>query len=305
MDLVIVGSIALDDIKTPYGEEDNILGGSATYSSISACRFAKTGVVGVVGQDFPTQHVDLLKANGVDISGLGIEDGKTFHWKGYYEGDMAAAHTVDTQLGVFGEFDPVLPEAYRKAPFLFLGNIHPTLQMSVLDQMTDTRFVGLDSMNLWIDTTPDELEQVIRRVDVVFLNDAETRAIGKKLNLNAAAAEILNMGPVAVICKRGEGGASVHMKDMRFWAPAVGLMDVYDPTGAGDTFAGAVMGYLASRQDHPIEHLREATVLGNVLASFTVEDFSVRGLLRADTGAIRRRIEQIRAETVFGGLEIH
>lgn len=302
MDLLIVGSVAFDDIRTPYGQEDNILGGSATFSSISASRFVKTGIVGVVGKDFPDEHVNLFRSCDVDTAGLMVEEGKTFHWKGYYEGDMAHAHTVDTQLGVFAGFNPKLPEVYRDAPFVFLGNIHPSLQLAVLDQVRKPHLVGADSMNLWINTTRDELEKVIRRVDLMFLNDAEARAIAGEFNLNKAAHAILEKGPKVVIIKRGENGASIHTRDICFWAPAVPLTEVYDPTGAGDTFAGGLMGYLAMRGQSALDAIREGAVIGNVLASFTVEDFSVRGLLKATPQAIRDRYELIRQQTTFGDL---
>ncbi|MFH1737681.1 MAG: PfkB family carbohydrate kinase [bacterium] len=294
-DLVIVGSVALDSIRTPFGERSRILGGAATYSSVAASVFCTPGLVGVVGDDFPQEHELFLSQRGIDLDGLEHKPGQTFHWKGRYEGNMNAAITEETQLGVFGDFSPTIPEAYRDADYLFLGNIHPQLQLDVLDQMKPDVFSAADTMNLWINTTGDLLKKVIRRVRLMLLNDEEARSISGKSNLLDAADEIRAMGPSIVAIKKGEHGAMVFSDQGVSLIPAVPLSTAKDPTGAGDTFAGGMMGCLARFDLSTRAELAGAALMGSILASFTVENFSVTGLACATPQSINARQEMLRA----------
>ncbi|MBE7558878.1 sugar kinase [bacterium] len=299
-DLVIVGSVALDSVRTPYGEHERILGGSACYAGVAASYFTQVGIVGVIGRDFPQAHLDLLASRGIDLAGVHRQDGTTFHWKGYYEGAMDRAITVDTHLGVFESFSPDIPEDYRSAPYLFLGNIHPALQLRVLSQLTEKTIVALDTMNYWIKIQPDLLHDVIAKIDLLFINEAEIQQLTGVKNLPEAADRILKDGPRFVVLKRGGHGATVHGAEGVVAAPALPLRDVKDPTGAGDTFAGGFLGYLAqSGPDLSLERLREALWMGTALASHTVQDFSLLGLCRASSESIFQRCRQI-AQMVNG-----
>ncbi|HOE12777.1 MAG TPA: PfkB family carbohydrate kinase [bacterium] len=296
-DLVIVGSVALDSIRTPHGERSRVLGGAATYSAVAASLLCKPGIVAVIGKDFPEEHRIFLEQRGIDLEGLDRKAGETFHWKGRYEGDMNAAITEDTQLGVFAEFSPTIPESYREADYLFLGNIHPQLQLDVLDQMKPGVFAAADTMNLWINTTHDLLQKVIRRVHLMLLNDAEARAVSGRYNLLNAAEEIRRMGPSIVVIKKGEHGAMVFSERGISLIPAVPLSTAKDPTGAGDTFAGGMIGYLARFGIGNRAQLAGAALMGAILASFTVENFSVTGLATATPQSIADRKGLLQAAT--------
>lgn len=295
MNLVIVGSVALDTVETPHGKVERALGGTATFGSISASYFASPGVVGVVGNDFDRKHINLLKRRSVDLEGLQIDkSGKTFHWSGYYEGDMNQAITRDTQLNVFETFQPKLPESYRDAPFLFLGNILPALQLEVLDQVKKPRLVLCDSMNLWIDTQPKELEKVFRRSDVICINDGEARQFVGTSSIPTAAKELLKLGPKRVIIKLGGYGVQLYGKDTFFALPALPLTNVKDPTGAGDTFAGGFIGRLAKSRTLDENAFRRALAVGTVMASYCVQGFSVSKTANLKPADINARLAQLK-----------
>jgi sugar/nucleoside kinase (ribokinase family) len=303
MSLLVVGSVALDSLETPFGRRDDVLGGSASYISTAASFFTPSRVVAVVGDDFPQAHVDFLASRGVDLAGLVRRPGKTFRWKGRYDLDLNTAHTLDTQLNVFAEFQPELPEAYRDSEYVFLGNIHPELQRAVLDQVRSPRFVGLDTMNFWIGGEREALLRVLKRVDMLFVNDAEVRQLAGEHSVVKAARRILGMGPRAVVVKRGEYGALFFSGDEVFAASAVPLASVFDPTGAGDSFAGGFMGYLAQARREDGATLRRAIVVGTVLASFAVEQFSLDRLRTLGPGEIRARYAEVRRLVHFDELE--
>jgi sugar/nucleoside kinase (ribokinase family) len=289
-DLVVVGSVALDTVKTPFGEVTEALGGSATYFSYAASFFAAVRVVAAVGEDFPREHLSLLGGRGVDIDALEVLPGKkTFRWAGEYGFDLNEARTLDTQLNAFAEFKPRLPGPHREAPFLFLANIDPDLQLEVRRQMARPRLTALDTMNFWIDGKRDALLRVLREVDVLLINDAEARMLAREPNLIRAARSIMGLGPRVVVIKRGEYGALMVSDGGFFFIPAYPLENVFDPTGAGDTFAGGFMGYLARRGVVDEVSVRKAMVFGAVMASFTVEDFSLERLKRLGPGEIDQR----------------
>jgi sugar/nucleoside kinase (ribokinase family) len=304
MALLVVGSVALDSLETPFGRREEILGGSASYFSTCASYFGQTRVVAVVGEDFPEAHLDFLASRGVDLAGLVKAPGRTFRWKGRYEFDLNTAHTLDTQLNVFADFKPDLPPAYRDSEYVFLGNIDPDLQRSVLDQVRAPRFVALDTMNFWITSKRDSLLQTLRRVDLLFVNDAEARQLAGEHNVIKAARKILTFGPRAVVVKRGEYGALYFSGSEVFTASAFPLPDVFDPTGAGDSFAGGFMGYVASRRSEEPAVMRRAIVLGSVLASFAVEQFSLDRLRTLTAGEIRARYAEARQLSHFDDLEV-
>ncbi len=284
--VLVVGSIALDSVETPFGQRDDALGGSATFFSTSASFFTRPALVGVVGEDFPKEHEQFLSSRGVDLSGLARAEGRTFRWKGRYGYDLNDAKTLDTQLNVFGSFDPVLPEHLRRPDLLFLGNIHPTLQGKVLERLAARpRLVAMDTMNFWISGSRKELLEVIAKVDLLFINDSEARQLSGEHNVIKAARAIQKMGPACVAVKRGEYGAVLFDGTSVFAAPAWPLEDVFDPTGAGDSFAGGFMGLLARRKDVGFHALRQACIAGSTMASFCVERFSLdrfRDLTRAE-----------------------
>ena len=289
-DLVVVGSVALDTVKTPFGAVKEALGGAATYFSYSASFFTQVRLVGTVGDDFPSEHLDLLRQRKVDLAGLQIsKGGRTFRWTGEYGYDLNEAKTLDTQLNVFADFKPTLPESFTRAPFLFLANIDPVLQLDVRRQMKNADFVALDTMNFWIQGKRDDLLRVLGQVDALLINDAEARQLAGEANLVKAARAILRMGPKTVVVKRGEYGALMLSEDEFFYVPAYPLESVFDPTGAGDTFAGGVMGYLGSQGRVDRQTIRRAIVYGSVMASFTVEDFSLDRLKRLTPDEVQRR----------------
>jgi sugar/nucleoside kinase (ribokinase family) len=304
MALLAVGSVALDSLETPFGAREEVLGGSASYFSTCASFFGPTRVVAVVGEDFPEEHVRFLASRGIDLDGLVRRPGRTFRWKGRYEFDLNTAHTLDTQLNVFAAFRPELPAHYRDSEFVFLGNIDPDLQRAVLDQVRGPRFVACDTMNFWIASKRQSLLETLRRVDLLFVNDAEARQLAEEHNVVKAARRILSFGPKAVVVKRGEYGSLFFSGEEVFATCAVPLASVFDPTGAGDSFAGGFMGYLArnGRLDHG--SMRRAIVLGSVLASFTVERFSLDRLRDLAPEEIRARYSEARRLAHFDDLEM-
>ncbi len=305
MALLVVGSVALDSLETPFGRREDVLGGSASYFSVCASFFAGgTRMVAVVGEDFPEDHVRFFASRGVDLAGLVRRPGRTFRWKGRYEFDLNTAHTLDTQLNVFAEFHPELPAHYRDSEYVFLGNIDPDLQRAVLDQVRAPRFVACDTMNFWITSKRESLLKTLRRVDMLFVNDAEVRQLAGEHNVVKAARRILSMGPRAVVVKRGEYGALFFSGEEVFAASAYPLQAVFDPTGAGDSFAGGFMGYVAHcrREDHAT--MRRAIVLGSVLASFTVEQFSLERLRTLGPAEIRARFAEAKQLSHFDDLEV-
>lgn len=291
-DLLVVGSVALDSVATPFGKVDDALGGSATYFSYAASFFTTVRLVATVGADFPETHVRLLAGRGVDVAGLQTTPGgRTFRWVGEYGYDLNEARTLDTQLNVLASFRPDLPAALRQVPYLFLANIDPELQLDVLRQMrVRPRLVALDTMNFWITSKRAALLRVLREVDVITINDAEARQLAGEPNLIRAARAIGALGPQVVVVKRGEYGALMLASEAFFVAPAYPLESVFDPTGAGDTFAGGFMGYLASREATDRASMRRAIVHGSVMASFTVEDFSLNRLTRLAPAEIEARV---------------
>ncbi|WNG57816.1 sugar kinase [Archangium gephyra] len=302
MSLLVVGSVALDSVETPFGVKEDVLGGSATYFSTSASFFAPTQVVAVVGEDFPQAHLDFLKARGVDLEGVTREKGRTFRWKGRYGFQLNEAETLDTQLNVFQSFSPRLPEKYRDAQYVFLGNIHPELQSQVVDQVKAPKLVAADTMNFWINGSRPALLKTLKRVNLLFVNDAEARQLTGEHNIVRAARAILGMGPDRVVVKRGEYGALLFEQDHIFACPAMPIADVFDPTGAGDTFAGGFMGTLAIASQLNTETLRRAMVMGSVMASFTVEKFSLERLREVTRSEIRARFAEFKRLTHFEDL---
>ncbi|HEX2983288.1 MAG TPA: PfkB family carbohydrate kinase [Ignavibacteriales bacterium] len=280
MSLLIVGSIALDSVETPFDKVDEALGGSAVYASLSASYFSgPVQIVGVVGEDFKKEHIAMLENHNIDTEGLQIvKGGKTFRWAGKYHYDLNVRDTLNTELNVFEKFDPIIPEKSRSAKHVLLGNIDPVLQMKVLDQLTAPKFVICDTMNFWIEGKKKELLEVLKRVDILTINDSEARLLAHEPNLIKAAKMIREMGPKALIIKKGEHGALLFTKETVFSAPAYPMESIYDPTGAGDTFAGGIAGYLHKTQDLGMDNLKRAVVYGSSMASFCVERFSTKGI---------------------------
>lgn len=293
MSSLVVGSVALDTVETPFGRADNALGGTAVFFSVAASMFTKVQLVGVVGDDFPDDAINVLTARRVDVTGLQRQHGETFRWVGEYGYDMNVAHTLDTRLNVFATFHPTIPDHYRDARFVFLGNIDPELQLEVLRQVRQPVLTALDTMNFWIEGKRDALAAVIAQVDAVLINEAEIREYTGHYNLLAAAGELQRAGPRYIVVKRGEYGAVLFADDELFVVPAFPTWEVRDTTGAGDTFAGGFLGYLDTCEHVTAEALRAAVVYGTVVASFTVEDFSINGLLRATAETLRERIGRL------------
>lgn len=320
MSIVVVGSVALDSVETPFGKVDDALGGSATYFSLAARQFAEVDLVGVVGSDFPPANVDLLAERGVGLEGLRSEEGSTFRWAGRYHANMNECETLDTRLNVFATFQPKLPESYRDAGVVFLANIEPHLQLDVLRQVRRPWLTAMDTMNLWIEIAHDTVTEVMKSVDIVFVNETELRLYAGTENLVTAARHVLALGPKALIVKRGEygsvlyaqdagareadaegmdGAAAVSGRGVYFVAPAYPCEQVKDPTGAGDSFAGGFLGYIAREGNASPEALRRALVYGGVIGSFTVEDFGVRRLLALRADEIAQRYQEFREFTMF------
>ena len=299
--LVIVGTVAFDAIETPFGKTDKILGGAATYIGLSAANFnVDAAIVSIVGGDFPKKYISMLESHGMNLEGLEtVENGKTFFWSGKYHNDMNSRDTLATELNVLADFDPVVPIAYKEAEVLMLGNLHPLVQMSVLNKMRNPKLVVLDTMNFWMDCALTELMQVIAKVDVININDEEARQLSGEYSLVVAAQKIMEMGPKFVVIKKGEPGALLFHKDDIFSAPALPLAEVFDPTGAGDTFAGGFTGYLAKTGDFSYENMKTAIIYGSALASFCVEKFGTERMVQITKKEIYQRLEQFKSLTQF------
>lgn len=291
--IVVIGTVAFDSIKTPFGEAPEVLGGSATFFAMAARLFVPVKLVAIVGKDFPHSHLKMFEEHGIDLKGLVVSDGRTFRWKGEYEDNMNVRHTLETQLNVLEEFRAELPREYRDAKHVFLANINPDLQMKVLDQLEKPELVCCDTMNLWIINQRNDLEQVLKRVDFFIISEEEAQMLTKDHNIIRGARQILKMGRFSLIIKRGGYGAILFTQNGEVFAiPAFPLENVVDPTGAGDTFAGGFMGYLASQEHTDLESIQRAMVFGNIAASFCVEGFSVERLQSLTRQEIHSRIRQ-------------
>lgn len=299
MEILVIGSVALDSVQTPFGKKEEVLGGSATYFAYSASFFTKVKLVATIGEDFPPTYLKVLKARPICLEGLQRLRGKTFRWKGNYEYDLNCAHTIATQLNVFAGFDPVLPEEYKRTECVFLANIDPEIQHKVLRQVTSPKLVALDTMNCWIENKRQQLLKVLKQIDIFILNDAEARQLSNQSNLVRAASKILKLGPKIVIIKKGEHGSILASDSLFFVAPAYPLETIYDPTGAGDVFAGGFLGHLARSRSINQRTLRQAIIFGTVMASFNVESFSLNRLRRLKFGQIEQRYREFRKLTHF------
>ena len=300
--LLIVGTVAFDAIETPFGKTDKILGGAGTYIGLSAAFFnVQSAIVSVVGDDFPQEHLDLLIERNIDISGLEVvKGGKTFFWSGRYHNDLNSRDTLDTQLNVLADFQPKVPQNYKNADVVMLGNLHPLVQSSVLDQMEkQPKLVVLDTMNFWMDCALPELLEVIKRVDVITINDEEARQLSGEYSLVKAAAKIQTMGPKYVVIKKGEHGALLFHNKEVFFAPALPLEEVFDPTGAGDTFAGGFAGYITQSENISFDNMKNAIIQGSNLASFCVEKFGTEKMLDLDKSDVLSRLQQFKSLTQF------
>ncbi len=295
MSVLIVGSVAFDSIVTATGSDPRALGGSATYGSVAASFFSPVSLVGVVGEDFDPENIDLLASRGVDLEGLERKPGKTFFWAGKYSADFSERETLATDLNVFADFQPHIPESYQDSQYIFLANIAPNLQQMVLEQTAEPMLVVADTMNLWIDIQKDDLLTLLESVDVFVLNDEEARQLTGEMSLITAGRRLLTLGPSRVIIKKGEHGAVSLTENSYFSAPAYPVEDVVDPTGAGDTFAGALMGYVAAHNSASEEVIRRGILLGSVVASFTVEGFGLDRLREIDEEAIQERYRELRS----------
>jgi sugar/nucleoside kinase (ribokinase family) len=292
MSVLVVGSVALDSVETPFGKAEDVLGGSGTFFSASASHLTPVQLVGVVGSDYPVEKLAALSERGVDLAGLERANGESFRWRGRYRHDLNSAETLETKLGVFSHFSPKIPQQFRSAPFVFLANIDPRLQLQVLDQVEQPKLVACDTMNFWIESRRPELLELMKRVDLILLNDGEARQLTEHSNLVKAARWILERGPKFVIIKKGEHGAFMFGKSSVFYAPAYPLEDVFDPTGAGDSFAGGFMGYLARTRDLSEGNMRRAVVFGSAMGSFAVERFSIGRLLEITERDIQSRVRE-------------
>lgn len=293
-EILVVGSLAYDSIQTPSGRADRALGGSANYFSLAASLFSKVRVVGVVGEDYDQKDYELLNARGVDLAGLSRVPGKTFHWAGSYEGDMNEAKTLATELNVFEHFNPQLPEHFKDSSFVFLANIAPELQLQVLEQVKGPKFVGMDTMNFWISSKKEALINVLKKVNLVLINEGEAKMLTGAANAISAAPLITAMGPDAVVIKRGEYGFAMYSKSEGYFIlPAMPIPTVVDPTGAGDTFAGGFFGYIAAQKSAPtIASLKQACIMGSMMASHTIQDFSVKALAKVTLSDLDKRLAE-------------
>lgn len=299
--LLIVGTVAFDAIETPFGKTDKILGGAATYIGLSSSHFdIDAAIVSVVGDDFPAEHLNLLSSKGINIEGIEIvKGGKTFFWSGKYHNDLNTRDTLETQLNVLADFKPVVPESYRDAEFVMLGNLHPLVQLSVLEQMHDPKIVVLDTMNFWMDNAWDDLAKVISKVDVITINDEEARQLTGEHSLVKSARKISQMGPEYVVIKKGEHGALLFNAEQIFFAPALPLEEVFDPTGAGDTFAGGFTGYLAESGDISFQNMKNAVIYGSGMASFCVEKFGTGRMENLSAQDVKSRMKEFKNLTQF------
>jgi ribokinase len=294
VEVVIVGSIGLDDIQTPFGRIRNTLGGSAVYASIASSFFSRTGVIGVIGTDFPQQHLELMQRRGIDIKGIEIKEGKTFRWSGKYEFDLNVAETLKTELNVMEKFDPQIPREYKKAEYVFLGNLDPEIQLNVLKQMKKPKLVLSDTMNYWIESKRQKVLDVVKAVDIALMNDSEARELFKTTNLVKAAKEILKLDSNYAIIKKGEHGAVMFTEKSHFSLPGYPLEDIKDPTGAGDSFAGALIGYLAKTKEINEKNMRKAMVYASVVASLEVEGLGVTNMNFINQFKIKERFNEFK-----------
>ena len=299
--LVIVGTVAFDAIETPFGKTDKILGGAATYIGLAASQFNTNGaIVSVVGGDFPEADIDMLENKGMNVEGLEVvENGKTFFWSGRYHNDMNSRDTLATELNVLETFSPVVPDAYQDAEVVILGNLHPMVQMGVIEQMSNPKMVVLDTMNFWMDVALDDLKKVIAKVHVITINDEEARQLSGEYSLVNAAKKIMTMGPAYVVIKKGEHGALIFHENEMFFAPALPLAEVFDPTGAGDTFAGGFTGYLAKTGDYSFDNMKRAIIYGSCLASFCVEKFGTERMQNLNREEVNKRLHQFKSLTQY------
>ena len=298
-EILVVGSVALDTIKTPFGDAKEVLGGSAVYFSIAASSFSKVNIVGVVGNDFPDKYIKLLKKRKIDVTGLVKQSGKTFRWTGEYKYDLNQRETLDLQLNVFKDFNPEIPDVYKNIKYIFLANIDPELQLNVLKQVKNPKLVACDTMDHWIKDKKDKVCEVLSKVDIIVINDSEARQFSGSANLVKSARKIQECGPKVVIIKKGEHGAFCFSKNWHFASPAFPLESVYDPTGAGDSFAGGFMGYLASCDRFSEKEVKQAIIFGTVTASYCVENFSVRRLQTINFQDIKKRYNELKKITHF------
>lgn len=300
--LLIVGTVAFDAIETPFGKTDKILGGAGTFIGLSASHFnLQSAIVSVVGEDFPQEYIDLLKSRNIDVTGLEVvKGGKTFFWSGKYHNDLNSRDTLVTELNVLADFKPVVPENFKNADVVMLGNLHPLVQSSVLDQLSEKpKLVVLDTMNFWMDCALEELKDVMKRVDVITINDEEARQLSGEYSLVKAAAKIHEMGPKYVVIKKGEHGALLFHNKEVFFAPALPLEEVFDPTGAGDTFAGGFSGFITQSENISFENMKSAIVHGSNLASFCVEKFGTERMVNLTKEEVQSRLKQFKALTQF------
>ena len=300
--LLIVGTVAFDAIETPFGKTDKILGGAATFIGLAASQFnVQSAIVSVVGDDFPQEYIDLLKNNNIDTSSLEVvKGGKTFFWKGKYHNDLNSRDTLVTELNTLADFNPVVPDNFKDADVVMLGNLHPGIQMSVINQMTKRpKLIILDTMNFWMNNTLDELTRVIKHTDIITINDEEARQLTNEYSLVKAAEEIHKMGPKYVVIKKGEHGALLFNEENVFFAPALPLEAVFDPTGAGDTFAGGFAGYLTATKNTSFNNIKNAVIHGSNLASFCVERFGTERMINLDKSEVNKRLHQFKALTQF------
>lgn len=300
--LLIVGTVAFDEIETPFGKTDKILGGAGTFIGLAASQFdVHSAIVSVVGEDLPQEYLNLLQDKNIDISGIEIvKGGKTFYWKGKYHNDLNSRDTLVTELNTLADFDPTVPDDFKDADVVMLGNLHPNIQMGVIDQMTERpKLIILDTMNFWMDNSLEELLAVIKKIDVITINDEEARQLTNEYSLVKAAQEIQKMGPKYVVIKKGEHGALLFHEENVFFAPALPLEEVFDPTGAGDTFAGGFSGYLAATGNISFENLKKAVIHGSNLASFCVERFGTERMEDLKREEVSKRLHQFKALTQF------
>ena len=297
--VLVIGSVALDSVETPFGKAEDVLGGSATFFAASASLLAPVQLVGIVGKDYPVDRLEALAKRGVDLAGLERADGESFHWRGRYRHDLNSAETIETRLGVFSHFRPKIPEQFRNAPFVFLGNIDPRLQLEVLRQVSKPRLVACDTMNFWIESRRSDILALLSQVDILTLNDAEARQLTEQVNLVKAARWIMEHGPKHVIIKKGEHGAFMFTRSSVFYAPAYPLEEVFDPTGAGDAFAGGFIGYLARTGDLSEPNLKRAVVYGSAMGSFAVERFSIERFLEIGAEDIVKRVREFHRLVAF------
>ena len=300
--ILTVGSVAFDSVRTPFGEASRVVAGAATYFSIAASFFTDVRLVGVVGDDFTDEHIGVFNGRRIDLEGLQRVSGETFRWRGEYSFDLNTRESIYTHLNVFENFHPVIPEAFRDTPYVFLANIHPSLQLDVLNQVQAPEFVALDTMNYWIEGTPDDLARVLRHVHVLIINDEEARELSGEANLVKAARVIREMGPQRLVIKRGEYGVLMTRDDGFFAVPGLPLEEVYDPTGAGDTFAGGFIGYLAAAGTSSDDVIAQAIIAGSSMASFAVEDFGLSRLLRLSDDEVKQRFADFKRLTHFDAL---